>query len=97
MDHRSIAAGRYQVSGMTCDHCVAAITEEVGALDGVTGVEVDLAAGDLTVHSSRVVSTDDVAAALAQAGYDLVHGARRGSDMTTSAAHRRRPYRSPHG
>jgi cation transport ATPase len=36
MDHRTIAAGRHRVSGMTCDHCVAAITEEVGALDGVT-------------------------------------------------------------
>ncbi len=72
MSHRTVAAGRYRVSGMTCDHCIAAITEEVGALGGVTGVEVDLAAGDLTVHSSRVVSTDEVAAALAEAGYDLV-------------------------
>ena len=33
----------YAVSGMTCDHCVKAVTEEVSALDGVTSVDVDLA------------------------------------------------------
>jgi copper chaperone CopZ len=32
----------YCVSGMTCSHCVAAVTEEVGGLDGVSAVEVDL-------------------------------------------------------
>ena len=35
----------YTVSGMTCGHCVAAVTEEVAKIDGVTDVGVDLASG----------------------------------------------------
>ena len=44
----------YAVSGMTCAHCVAAVTEEVGRLDGVTAVEVDLVAGgDVAGHRDQ--------------------------------------------
>ncbi len=39
----------YSVVGMTCDHCVRSVTEEVTEVPGVTGVEVDLATGRLTV------------------------------------------------
>ena len=49
----------YSVSGMTCGHCVSAVTEEIGKLDGVTGVEVDLVAGG----ESRVTVTSDGAVA----------------------------------
>ena len=66
---------RYRVTGMTCDHCVAAVTEEVGALDGVTGVEVDLVAGGtstVTVTSTAPLPTEAVAAAVDEAGYSLV-------------------------
>ena len=41
----------YVVTGMTCDHCVHAVTEEVSALDGVEDVAVDLDSGQLTVTS----------------------------------------------
>jgi copper chaperone len=61
----------YTVTGMTCAHCVAAVTEEVGAVPGVTGVEVDLATGALTVTSDTPVDDDAVAAAVDEAGYAL--------------------------
>lgn len=64
----------YSVTGMTCDHCVHAVTEEVGVLDGVTSVDVDLVAGGtstVTVTSETPVSRDAVAAAVDEAGYAL--------------------------
>ena len=61
----------YTVTGMTCAHCVAAVTEEVGAVPGVTGVEVDLATGALTVTSETPVEAAAVAAAVDEAGYAL--------------------------
>ena len=61
----------YAVRGMTCEHCRAAVREEVGAIPGVTGVEVDLAAGVLTVEG-RDVAPAAVAAAVEEAGYEVV-------------------------
>lgn len=58
-----------EVSGMTCGHCVSAITSAVSALPGVTGIDVDLEAG-----SVRVEGTPDAAAvtaAIEDAGYDV--------------------------
>lgn len=62
----------YTVSGMTCGHCVASVTEEVGALDGVSGVEVQLESGRVTVTSSRPLSQAEVRSAVDEAGYQLV-------------------------
>ncbi|MBY6351607.1 heavy-metal-associated domain-containing protein [Rhodococcoides corynebacterioides] len=59
------------VTGMTCAHCVNAVTEEVGALDGVTGVTVDLATGRVDVESDAPVSADALAAAVDEAGYEI--------------------------
>jgi copper chaperone len=61
----------YTVTGMTCGHCVNAVTEEVTALPGVTGVDVDLASGRLTVTSDTPVDDDAVRAAVDEAGYEL--------------------------
>jgi copper chaperone len=61
----------YTVTGMTCQHCVASVTEELTALPEVTGVEVDLAAGAVTVISVGELSTPQVAAAITEAGYQL--------------------------
>ncbi|UJW29980.1 heavy-metal-associated domain-containing protein [Saccharothrix sp. AJ9571] len=61
----------YHVTGMTCDHCVRAVTEEVGKVDGVTGVVVDLPTGTITVTSAQELNTDDVRAAVDEAGYEL--------------------------
>ena len=57
----------FTVSGMTCQHCVASVTEEVGELAGVTAVDVDLASGRLQV-TGQDVTADQVRAAVAEAG-----------------------------
>jgi copper ion binding protein len=62
----------YRVTGMTCDHCVRAVTEEVGRLAGVTNVEVDLASGTMAVSSDAPLDQDAVRAAVDEAGYELV-------------------------
>ena len=62
----------YTVTGMTCGHCVASVTEEVSALGGVTGVQVDLATGRVTVASAAPLADADVRAAVDEAGYQLV-------------------------
>ncbi|MGC4893717.1 heavy-metal-associated domain-containing protein [Micromonospora sp. DT31] len=62
----------YQVSGMTCGHCVNSVSTELGALPGVTDVQVDLATGRVTVSSQQPLDADAVRAAVDEAGYDLV-------------------------
>jgi copper chaperone len=59
----------YTVSGMHCDHCKAAVTEEVEQVDGVTAVEVDLDTKLVLVHG-EAVSDDAVRAAIVEAGYE---------------------------
>ena len=61
----------WTVNGMTCGHCVGAVTEEVQAISGVEKVEVDLAAGSLTVTSAAPRAEADGAAAVDEAGYAL--------------------------
>ena len=60
----------YTVTGMTCDHCVAAVRQGVGAVDGVTDVQVELATGALTVESDAPLDPADIAAAVEEAGYE---------------------------
>ena len=59
----------YTVSGMTCSHCVMSVREEVSEVPGVTGVDVDLASGHMTVGGEGF-SDDAVKAAVADAGYE---------------------------
>ncbi len=61
----------YHVTGMTCAHCSRAVSAELGALDGVAGVTVDLVPGGasaVTVESNAPLSDGAVAAALGEAG-----------------------------
>jgi copper chaperone len=62
----------YTVAGMTCSHCVNSVGEEIGRLAGVTDVAVDLATGQVTVTSGQPLVDADVAAAVDEAGYQLV-------------------------
>ncbi len=65
----------FKVSGMTCQHCVAAVSEEVGAIAGVGEVTVDLVPGavsPVTVSSEAPLDVDLVRAAVDEAGYELV-------------------------
>ena len=61
----------YTVTGMTCGHCVASVTEEVSELPGVSDVQVDLASGKVTVTADAPVGEDEVRAAVEEAGYSL--------------------------
>ena len=61
----------YIVKGMTCEHCVAAVTEEVGKLAGVTQVDVDLPTGAVTVESADALDPAEFAAAVDEAGYEV--------------------------
>lgn len=60
------------VTGMTCDHCVRSVSEELSELDGrVDDVDVDLASGQVTLHTSAPVEPDAVRAAVEEAGYEV--------------------------
>ncbi|MDV7133126.1 heavy-metal-associated domain-containing protein [Williamsia muralis] len=66
-----MSAQTYTVVGMTCQHCVASVTEEVSEVPGVDKVDVDLNSGGLTVHSQQPVGRDEIEAAVHEAGYRL--------------------------
>lgn len=61
----------YAVTGMTCGHCAASVSEEVGALPGVTDVSVDVPTGAVTVTSAGPLELDEVRSAVEEAGYRL--------------------------
>ncbi len=61
----------YTVVGMTCGHCVNAVSSEMTKLAGVTHVEVDLARGAVTVTSTDPLPPGDVVAAVDEAGFEL--------------------------
>ncbi len=60
-----------KVVGMTCGHCVNAVTEEVSAVAGVDSVNVDLESGQVTITSETSLDLDEVEAAIAEAGYSV--------------------------
>ncbi len=65
----------YQVIGMTCQHCVSAVQEEVSALPGVDKVDVQLVAGGtstVTIDSAAPLDEQAVRDAVEEAGYDVV-------------------------
>jgi copper chaperone len=62
----------YQVTGMTCDHCVRAVTTELVLLPGVRSVDVALADGAVTVTSDGPLDLEEIREAIDEAGYVLV-------------------------
>ncbi len=67
-----MATTTYQVKGMTCGHCVSAVSSEISQLDGVQAVVVDLDGGLVTVTSDAPLADDAVRDAVDEAGYELV-------------------------
>jgi copper ion binding protein len=61
----------YTVTGMTCDHCARAVRAEVGDIDGVSNVDVDVAGGQVTVTSAQPVPMAALRSAITEAGYTL--------------------------
>ncbi|MGW6503400.1 heavy-metal-associated domain-containing protein [Nonomuraea angiospora] len=68
-----MSTATYTVKGMTCGHCVSSVKEEVSEVAGVTNVEVDLAAGLLTVDSDGPIDAAKIAAAVEEAGYEVAN------------------------
>ncbi|ONM48306.1 heavy-metal-associated domain-containing protein [Nocardia donostiensis] len=66
-----MSTSTYTVTGMTCGHCVNSVKTEIGKIDGVTSVDVDLASGRVRIDSTAPVADTDVAAAVDEAGYEL--------------------------
>ena len=70
-----MATTTYTVRGMTCGHCVNAVTEEVSEITGVTSVEINLVEGGdspVTVASEAELDIDAVRAAVDEAGYEMI-------------------------
>jgi copper chaperone len=68
----------YKVTGMTCEHCVNSVTSEIGAIDGVSGIAIDLVPNGvslMTITSTEPLSEDVVGAAMDEAG-DYQHSRR---------------------
>ena len=61
-----------KVSGMTCGHCVSAVTMELSLLPSVTEVDVDLESGQVTITSDTALEQAQLAIAIDEAGYELV-------------------------
>lgn len=61
----------YAVSGMTCGHCKTTLTKVIGELESVTGVDVDLEAGHVTVTSGAEPDDALIAKVVDDAGYEL--------------------------
>ena len=61
----------YTVTGLTCQHCVAAVTKEVSKLGGVLDVQVDLTAGRVRITSGQPLDAAAVRAAVEEAGYEV--------------------------
>ncbi|GAA0267436.1 heavy-metal-associated domain-containing protein [Actinomadura nitritigenes] len=66
-----MSTATYTVTGMTCGHCVASVTEEVEQVAGVTAVDVDLKTGQVTVTSEAPVDDALIKSAVEEAGYAL--------------------------
>ncbi|MFN8193099.1 MAG: cation transporter [Nocardioidaceae bacterium] len=61
----------WTVTGMTCHHCVASVTEEISELPGVESVDVVLDGGTVTVTSAEPLDRAAVETAVTEAGYAL--------------------------
>ncbi|GAA1386305.1 heavy-metal-associated domain-containing protein [Pseudonocardia kongjuensis] len=70
-----MSTATYTVTGMTCQHCVSSVTEEIEEISGVTGVAVDLPTGAVTVTGEGEIPAEAVREAVREAGYEVTAGA----------------------
>ena len=66
-----MATATYEVTGMTCEHCVNAVKGEISQLQGVDKVDVELEGGKVTVQSDAPVDQEQIRSAVEKAGYQL--------------------------
>ncbi|MCX5849526.1 MAG: heavy metal-associated domain-containing protein [Deltaproteobacteria bacterium] len=61
-----------KIKGMSCQHCVMAVSKALSALDGVKDVKVDLNSGVATYEEVKAVDPNVIAAAIKKAGFEVV-------------------------
>ncbi|MHB8773216.1 MAG: heavy-metal-associated domain-containing protein [Syntrophales bacterium] len=61
-----------KIRGMSCQHCVMAVTKALSGIEGVTDVRVDLAAGEATFTEEKPVDRNLIRERIAKAGFDVV-------------------------
>jgi copper chaperone len=67
-----MAQSIFNVDGMSCEHCVKAITKAVSTLPGVSDVAVDLKAKTVTVEHDSALPTDKIKYEIEEQGYDII-------------------------
>ena len=60
-----------KIKGMTCNHCVMAVTKALEKIDGVNDVKVDLAKGEATFDEVKPVDMEVIKERIRKAGYDV--------------------------
>ena len=60
-----------KIKGMSCQHCVMAVTKALSELDGIKNVQVDLKSGTATYDEIKPIDASVIAAAIKRAGYDV--------------------------
>lgn len=60
-----------KIKGMSCNHCVTAVTKTLGGIDGIRNVKVDLAAGEATFDEDKPVDRAVIAERIRKAGFDV--------------------------
>ncbi len=71
MGSRQSSAKTVHVVGMSCDHCVRAVRDELTKIDGVSGVDVDLASGRVAIMATTTIDDEAVRVAIEEAGYEV--------------------------
>ena len=61
-----------QIKGMSCNHCVMAVTKALGGIDGISNVKVDLAKGEATFDEANPVDRNVIRERIKKAGYEVV-------------------------
>jgi copper chaperone len=69
---RNVSTRSIAVTGMTCDHCASAVRAEISKLVGVTGIDVDVAAGTVRVTGDPLPGDASLREAVEEAGYEFV-------------------------
>jgi copper chaperone len=62
---------KLKIKGMSCQHCVMAVTKAIGAIEGIKNVQVDLKNGQATYEETKPVDAKTVADAVKKAGYEV--------------------------
>lgn len=61
-----------KIKGMSCNHCVMAVTKALNEIDGIKNVKVDLAKGEASFDEAKPVDMTLVRKGIKKAGYEVV-------------------------